>query len=167
MLKKAVGATGLEIREAPIGLAFPFKSLPGHLEGGESVDVINILRNLQGGAENSKIEGQSRLQHGGRPELHLGSEDLAVGAVNLIEGFYPGAPGHDLTAKQRVDQGRLSGLDRAQHKGAVRRCLPVRPARGGQHFPILWPLPQKIGDSLGSASCSLFHEPAIPAKTLC
>ena len=70
MLKKAVGATGLEIREAPIGLAFPFKSLPGHLEGGESVDVINILRNLQGGAENSKIEGQSRLQNGGRPELH-------------------------------------------------------------------------------------------------
>ena len=56
MLKKTVGATGLEIREAPIGLAFPFKSLPGHLEGGESVDVINILRNLQGGAENSKIE---------------------------------------------------------------------------------------------------------------
>ena len=90
-----------------------------------------------------------------------------MGAVNLIEGFYPGAPGHDLTAKQRVDQGRLSDLIVPSTKV---RCVAASPSGlpgGANTSPILWPLPQKIGDSLGSASCSLFHEPAIPAKTLC
>ena len=167
VVQKAVGATGLQINQAPISLAFRFKGLPSPLKSGERVGLINVLRNLQGGPENPEVEGQARFQHGGRPQLHLRSQGIAMGAVNLIKGFHPGAPGHDLAAQERVDQGRFSRLDRAQHKGAVHRCLPIGPARRGQHFPILGPLPQKIREGLGPACCSLFHGPAIPAKTLC
>ena len=73
MVQKAVGATGLEIRQAPIGLAFRFKGLPSRLKGGEGIRTIDVFRHLQGGAEHAKIEGQAPLQHGGRPQLHLRS----------------------------------------------------------------------------------------------
>ena len=57
MVQKAVGATGLEIRQAPIGLAFRFKGVPSRLEGGKGIRAIDVFRDLQGGPEKAKIEG--------------------------------------------------------------------------------------------------------------